>query len=884
MNGAVVLTTLLFTTAALVLWVASICALRWEVPGLRGLVAMLFVAAMWCVLDGLWQILPPGEPLWLLKRVEFLCYAAFPLTWLYLLLDYRSALTRRSYLTIAAAAAVPVCTLLLVWTNQWHHLIFASFQPYTLNGLRLLRTVRGPWFFVHVVYGGLLGFVCKIILWRSILPGSSNYRLRVSLFLAAVALPGVAIVASLYGFGPAPGFDWSSFGVAGGAVLLAFGLGRFRFFDLVPVAYDQVLRVLPDAVLVLDSSGRILTCNPAASALFGQALSIPGTLLAANVRLEGSDHQFNLRGMIPPGGDVVFGEGSASRSFRVSVTPLRVRSLFQVGRIFLLSETTQDRDAQRELEASRLVAVEANRAKSEFLAVMSHELRTPLNAVIGSAGLLMETSLEPDQWEYAGMIRNSGQSLLRVINDILDLSKIESGRMSLERIEFNLRSVVEDCVEVILPGANQHGLTVTLHFDPECAGMYVGDPARIRQILINFLSNASKFTEQGVICVDVQIDGSAVSADPAIRNILVSIEDSGIGIDPASLPLIFESFRQADTSTTRRFGGTGLGLAICRKLSLMMGGEVGCESEPGRGSRFWCRIPLAVGTRKNEKPHLCQVGIVMAAGPKRDRLTETMSELGAEVAFPKTPEEVDPERAALLSSLLIAWHDPAFERWGGAEKWCRAVHSQKEELRLAVVGPMLESEREAARAAGVSSFFDEPWLVRRLRSFVSVSPVREVAKDGRVTGLQLNGRSPSILLAEDNEINRRIATIMLGDLHAELEIAVNGRQAVEMARLSRFDLVLMDLQMPEMGGLEATKAIRAFELESSRKRVPICALTAGVLNNERERCLEAGMDDFLAKPIMKAQLLEVCRRWLFQDQYNDGVDSLRLVVDPQRGS
>jgi CheY-like chemotaxis protein len=342
-------------------------------------------------------------------------------------------------------------------------------------------------------------------------------------------------------------------------------------------------------------------------------------------------------------------------------------------------------------------------------------------------------------------------------------------------------------------------------------------------------------------------------------DVVLAVEDTGVGIEPASLPYIFESFRQADASTTRRFGGTGLGLAICRKLSELMGGEIDCASTPGQGSRFWCRFPLQPSAPRPAPPPCGLYGVAMERGASRDRLVGVLEELGAEVACVTRAEAIEPQVAAAFAVWIVDWKHPMFDAWGGASGWCRQVRANRRQVRIAALGRLDEADREAAREAGVMAFLDEPWLVSRLRALLATQQPAAAEQPG---GAPAGTRTPRILLAEDNAVNRRIAVLMLADLGAKLETALNGREAVALVAKAPYDLVLMDLQMPEMGGIEATRAIRRIEAATNRVRAPICALTAGVLNNERDHCLEAGMDDFLAKPIMKAQLLEVCRRWL----------------------
>ena len=862
MTGSSVIAALFFISAVFLLWLASTCAPRWGAPGLRGLVCFLGLTAVWCLFDGFWQVLPDGELLFFFKRLQYGCYVLLPVGCLFLLLDYRGMMGPRGRRLLGISLIIPVITLVLVWTNAWHSLVIVSFQPYVQDGVRLLRVGHGPWFRMHAGYTVVLCVGSALLLLRYMLPGSRHYVLRVGLFAAGLCLPLVVSSMFVENWGPVQGLDLSGLGLAGCGLLLTIGMGRFQLFDMAPLAYEQVLQQLPDPVIVVDLNGRALTANPAAMALLGDSVGTAGRDLEVTVARRETGEALPLATLAPPGAEVVVEVDGVRRHFRVSATPLCVRTSFELGTILVFRETTQDHAAQQVLEESRRSAIEANMAKSEFLAVMSHELRTPLNAVIGSSSLLMETRLDASQKEYAGIIRNSSQGLLRVINDILDLSKIEAGRLVLEGIDFNLRSVVEDCIETALPGTMRKGLRLVLDFDPVCSGLMEGDPARIRQILLNFLSNATKFTERGTIRVEARMVSipDEVRVPGELIDILLAVEDTGIGIEPAALPFIFESFRQGDASTTRRFGGTGLGLAICRKLAEMMSGQVGCSSMPGFGSRFWCQLRLRRAVPWPELKLTLPCALVMETGARRDRLVEALREAGSHVLVVGRRSELAPEGAGEGRAWIIDWQAPVFEPWGGPEGWCRETAARQPQWLIGAVGELGPAERKAAAEAGVHAVFDEPWLARRLASFLRPAQTKPPKPEGAV---QTNGgRKPRVLLAEDNAINRRIASLMLGDLNAHLEMAVNGREAVALATETAYDLILMDLQMPEIGGLDAARMIRAIEVAQGRTRAPICALTAGVLNNERERSIEAGMDDFLSKPIMKAQLVEVCRKWL----------------------
>jgi signal transduction histidine kinase/CheY-like chemotaxis protein len=700
---------------------------RRAVPGARAFVVSNAIVAIFLSWAYALHLAAPdlaGKLFW--GRVRFAGQALLPVALLVLCLELTG---RRAWFTrgrLFLLAALPLLCIAVTWIPPWRGAMVRRAWIVGEGPGATLAVDPGVllWLFLAYLYIAFAGVI--LLLTLQIVRTRGTSRQQAGALLIAILIPLVAQIVS-WRTGPArAGLELAPFSFTFSALVLGLALFRFGLLHLVPVARAVVIEGMQEGVAVVDPSGLVVDANPAAVRLLGRALvgRRRDEAFAASPPLLASFGTRAATVEIATGG----------RDLEASVLPLADRPAL-AGWLVTLRDVTERRRIEEALR-------EAHRARGEFLARMSHEIRTPMNGVIGLAALLLDRPLDGEARQYATGIRQSGQALLRLVNDALDFSKIDAGKLSLESVPFDLEKAVDESFGVVGPDAAAKGLALSRRVAPDVPRRVSGDPERVRQILVNLMANAVKFTPRGTVAVSVEVE-PARGAHRDHLTLRFEISDTGVGIHPDVQECLFQPFFQADVSTTRRYGGTGLGLAICKQLAELMGGQVGVESLPGRGSTFWFTAVFGL------------LDVRDAAGAGR---------------FP-----ADTKHAAGV-----------------------------------------EHRRHAGR----------------------------------------------VLVGEDNATNQLVLARLLENRGLQVDVRETGGAVVAATENTRYDLVFMDCRMPEMDGYEATREIRRRESAARRPRTPIVATTADAMPGDRERCLAAGMDGHVAKPIDTDELDAVLGRFL----------------------
>jgi two-component system, sensor histidine kinase and response regulator len=627
-----------------------------------------------------------------------------------------------------------------------------------------------------------------------------------------------------------------------------------------------IVNGVTDALIVVDARGAVGSVNPAAAALFGFAAEdLIGTPISRLLP------DFAVAAQAPEATVVE----TTGRDLHDNLFPIELSRGRDVARelgetIVIVRDITQRKRGEEAIRAAHDRAVEAADVKSQFLATMSHEIRTPINAVVGMSELLLQTPLSDEARDYASTVRDSAESLLAIINDILDFSKIEAGRMDLEAVPFSPVVAVENATDILAAAARKKGLSLSTYVAPDVPRRVIGDADRLRQVLLNLLGNAVKFTASGSVTVRAIVD--SMDGDAALLHF--SVTDTGPGIAPDVAERLFEPFRQADQSTRRRFGGTGLGLSISRRIVELMGGRIGFDSSVGRGSTFWFTIPVprVIEDERDGADALrgARILLIDEETVARQVVDQYLLSWGAVAS-----STGNAAHALELAKAMAARHSPfdavIIDRRAGGDAYAfgarlRALSGLEKIPMVLVTGTEEPASGHDARARGFAAVVRKPIrqvtlhdaLVSAIRGTIPLGP--RVPEPEAEADTAPHDAGP-ILVAEDNPVNRKLALQQLKKLGYAAHAVTNGREAIAAVGRGEYGLVLMDCQMPEVDGFEATREIR--RLEAGRGgHIPIIAMTANALEGDREECLAAGMDDYLAKPVQLAALRAAIERYV----------------------
>ena len=635
-----------------------------------------------------------------------------------------------------------------------------------------------------------------------------------------------------------------------------------------------------DGIVTFDERGVVEQLNPAAERMFGYAAE---EVIGKNAKMLMSEADFEGRnqfiskfrgtasekfiGIVPE----TLGRRKDGTTFPMEYSLSEMRLGDRRGYIGNLRNITERRAAQAGLLEAKEAAEVANRAKGEFLANMSHEIRTPMNAILGFAGLLLDSPLSADQQDCAETLRLSGQALLELINDILDFSRIEAGHLAVENTHFDLRRNLEETLDLLAVKAEEKGIDLLAQFAPDLPYRILGDPGRLHQVLLNLLGNAIKFTDEGFVSLDVTRDASADAPRSGLRFV---VTDSGPGIPEDKQHLLFQKFSRLDTSSSRKHGGTGLGLLISKRLVELMGGRIGVESPVGGGASFWFTLPLSgepadPGFTPDAKIRGRQALVADSSPHSRAVLRELCCRLGIEAVEAQSYDEVVHLATEAGRRFAITFLDL---RLGGGQAVDVVANvlsmPNLAGIPLVLVGGWQDHKMIGSlEALGAFRWLRRPvyraTFQRAVASALGLSS-KEVVSQRLACPVPAAARQPltnprRVLLVEDNPVNQKLAHRLLSQLGCRVDHAANGSEAVLMVDRFPYDLIFMDVQMPEMDGYEATAEIR--KRQNGQRSVPIIAMTANALSGDRERCLEAGMDDYLSKPVSLDALHAAVERW-----------------------
>ena len=819
-------------------------------------IAGAILITFWCILAALESSV---TDLRLREGIANALYIPVPFTALMWLL-FAMSFTRRTWVfhwnSIALLSAIPTITMVLALTNPDHYFMFGPGTLHAENGALFLLRPFHAWFWIHTAYSYLLILTGSVLIISYVLSRGPIHHRQGATMVVGALLPFIANILYLGFRSDFMRADLTPVALSVSLALFAWGLFKYNLFDLAPIARSTLFDCTDDLVVILDTQERIVDLNPAASA----ALGLSTQNMKGEKLTDQSPYPLDIltkETTFPK--DLVLRLNDTDEFYTAYSKSITNKKNEHLGRLLTLHNISSIKEKEVDLIKAKEEAEYATQAKSDFLATMSHEIRTPMNAVLGFTSLLLDTNLNGEQRSYTDTIHVSGNSLLKLIDDILDFSKIEAGKVTIERHPIPVYDAIENAIESISEKAAHKGIELSYYIAPDVPRVILGDRVRIQQILLNLLSNAIKFTNSGEINILVGCDSKPASI---FDNYIIrfAIQDTGIGIAQNRLNHIFDSFTQADSSTTRKYGGTGLGLAICKKLCSMMGGTIEVESKEGMGSTF--QFTIAV---KEITEIVSPTSIKHQFNRKKILLASSNATRLHWLALQCNSLSMDVQTASSAHSALSLIQQKAFDvilldhdsYALDALHLAKVIRNQRIICPILLITPLtIPHINEQYHTLNLHKPIKLDAFLESLNKCVNGEFHIKSHSESRFD-LNMAKKHPlSILVAEDDQMNQELARLFFQRMGYTPDFVSNGHQAIEAVNRRDYDAIFMDIYMPEMDGLTATRSI----LSKAESNPYIIAMTASVTEKDRRRCQDAGMHGFISKPIQVEELADTLKQ------------------------